>query len=67
VTAEDVRKILEPLVIRKRVEEPWIRAAQSPSGVHLSPRIVESMRKSLADFTENGEALFDSIYGDALK
>jgi hypothetical protein len=66
VTAEDVRKILEPLVIRKRVEEPWIRAAQSPSGVHLSPRIVESMRKALADFTEDGEALFDSIYGAAL-
>lgn len=65
LSPEDIRQILEPLTLAKRVLEPFAKAAQSPTGVSLSPRIVASMRAASADFLERGDAAFDAIYADA--
>lgn len=59
---EQVRKVIEPLVLEARVMEPMVRAAKVNAPIKLPQRFVDAMREGIALVAEDGAAEFSALY-----
>lgn len=64
---EQVRKIMEPVLLSKRMVEPFVRSAQVVTGVSIPKRIIEAMKAGMEDTIENGAEEFARLYGQPVK